>query len=599
MRRLIVIPFIFITLSLFAAPIGEQKAREIALKFFGTSGTRTSSVVLEMEWAGSDIESVEKSGGVTRSSAVGSENDVEEALVYIYNRVDTKGFVVVAGDDKVKKPILAFSYDNTFDVENMPDGAKAILQAWCQQVAATRASNRLSAATRADDTSVGNVVCKYETALWDQGEPFRSESPVHNGTKTRIGCVSTAIAIMIRYHQWPECGVGTTPEYTYRPSMDRTSTITIETNKLGRKYDYSKMLLDYTKGYTEAEGAAVAALVYDVGTSVQAQFDTNNTTPLIDNYASSIVRYFRYTKNTRRVDGDGYAQSEWIEMVKANLLKNGPTIFRGQHTSGGHCFILDGYTDANYFSVNFGWSGSSNGYYLLPSLQYYLNQAAFFDLIPDRDDSSEYVDHLTLLYKETSNATYRGLYTLESKYMVGKSFVAPILVTNSGIADYYGQFCIAHCNKSGEIKEVLYTISRSSKKISPSGYAGYLPTIQINKTIESGDRLRVFSRSSSDAAWERVRANSTRAYSEVLLWATPQEVAKSLNITYEKESKIFTFTSEHAIQYSITNASGSVVKSGKAAPFNTTKIDLSELESGKYTFSFASGGEPYKLNIKL
>ena len=597
MRRLIVIPFIFITLSLFAAPIGEQKAREIALKFFGTSGTRTSSVVLEMEWAGSDIESVEKSGGVTRSSAVGSENDVEEALVYIYNRVDTKGFVVVAGDDKVKKPILAFSYDNTFDVENMPDGAKAILQAWCQQVAAIRTSNRLSAATRADDTSVGNIVCKHETALWNQRKPYNNETPVFDGEELPCGCVATASGIICRYYEWPEKGVGTTPEYTYKDDIGVQRTI--PANELGRIYDYSKLKMDYKDGYTEEEGAMVAALLYDLGTSFRMKFGQDGSGANTSTAAASLVKYFSYSKGTLYISHLGRSEEEWSSMLQKNISEYGPTQFRGNSQSGGHSFVLDGYTDQNYFSINYGWGGSSNGYYLLPNISYYKNQGAIFYLKPDKDGTSEYRDYVTLqAYTANSGNVYRGVYTTAKEYKVGLNFRMYVAMASSGLADFYGYICVAHCDKSGNIKEIICTKEKTATPLKSTA-SGFNSINAISKSIEEGDRLRVFYKGINSDEWVRALSGESGAYDEVLLWATPQEVAKSLKISYEKDSKIFTFASQHSIQYSITNASGSVVKSGKAASFNTTEIDLSELESGIYTFSFASGGEPYKLNIKL
>lgn len=40
-----------------------------------------------------------------------------------------------------------------------------------------------------------------------------------------------------------------------------------------------------------------------------------------------------------------------------------PVVFCGQSTGGGHCFVLDGYDGKGYFHVNWGWGGSSNGYF--------------------------------------------------------------------------------------------------------------------------------------------------------------------------------------------------------------------------------------------
>ena len=48
-------------------------------------------------------------------------------------------------------------------------------------------------------------------------------------------------------------------------------------------------------------------------------------------------------------------------------MRNGrPIVYRGQGT-GGHAFNFDGFED-DFFHVNWGWSGSSNGYFLVTSL---------------------------------------------------------------------------------------------------------------------------------------------------------------------------------------------------------------------------------------
>ena len=157
---------------------------------------------------------------------------------------------------------------------------------------------------------------------------------------------------------------------------------------------------------------------------------------------------------------------------------------------------------------------------------------------------------------------------------------------------------VAHCNKDNEIKEEIYTINRSSNPL--SGQVGYSNSkFQLSKSIAVGDCLRVFYRGSDDEEWILARRSSTQAYDKVHLCATPQEVAQSLNLEYDKESKSLSFLSEHAIQYVIKDASGGVVASNKVASLTTELIYLGALKSGVYSCSFASGGEPYELTLKL
>ena len=591
MKRILIIPFVFITLSLFAAPIGEKQAREIALQFFASQGTRSASPRLEIEWAGSDIAS-ERTINATRSSATNNEN-LDEALVYIYNRTDTNGFVVVAGDDNVNKPILAFSRTNTFTMEDMPDGAKAILQGWCEQIANARSGNNLSATTRATTYTTGEVVCEYETALWGQSEPFNNESPILHGVKVPCGCVATAAGIICYYHKWPEKGVGTTPEYTYTEEGE-VDEVTIPENKLGRAYDYSLMKSDYSR-YSYKEGAMVAALLYDLGTAFQMSFNVDGSGANTKEATHAMMTYFGYSKGALFLSHSGRSEAEWTAILQENLKDYGPVFFKGRTKSSGHAFVLDGYTSGGYFRINYGWNGKSNGYYLLPNISYYKDQGAAFYMVPDRDGSSTYRDYLAL----SKSSSYKGLHTKATEYKVGEKFSVRVRITNKGMGPFSGKYCVAHCDKEDNIKEILFENDCGSENLPPSYSHGKASYVTISESIAVGDRLRVFYKSQNSDNWELVLRNNDDVSDKVLLKATAEDVAESLNLTYNKGDKSLVFTSEHAIQYSMTDASGVEVSTGNVPSFTSTTIDLSSLEPGTYTCLFASGGKPYILTLKL
>ena len=105
--------------SLFASPIAEERARQIAEEFFAQYASRATTGELSLEWAGNDIDD--------------TTNNLSSALMYIYNRGTDDGFVVVAGDSNIA-PIIAYSFDTTLDTSNMAEATRAILDAWCKQV---------------------------------------------------------------------------------------------------------------------------------------------------------------------------------------------------------------------------------------------------------------------------------------------------------------------------------------------------------------------------------------------------------------------------------------------------------------------------------
>ena len=581
-----------LALSLSASPIGEKRAREIATNFFSSASTTRSgsTPAIELEWAGCSMEQ-----GIPYSNPIRTRSAKEtsdESLMYIYNRTDAKGFVIVAGDDCAKRDIIAFSHDNSFNATDIADGARAMLQVWCEDIADARKKGIKPTITRASST--GNVVCQYKTAKWGQSKPYYNECPLIDGARAKTGCGATAAAIICYYHKLPEKGTGSTGSYTYTRNGTR---VTVPNNDLGRTYNYDKMLMSYKSGYTDEQAAAVAALMYDIGSAAHIGYGVESTGANAASLAKAFIKYFNFSKDMIFLPSWSYTDSEWLAMLKQNLDTHGPTYYCGRDVNdGGHLFVLDGYTDTDYFSINYGWEGGSNGFYLLPTIGYRFKQQAIFNMVPDKDGTSDYRYCLMLESKTISGVKYKGLETNATKFAVGSSFQVTAIVTNKGLSDFKGQFCIAHCDKDNNIKSTLYLRNLTDGKISSSGYKA---NVSIRKEVEAGDRLLAFYKGANENVWSRMRNHSETTTDCIMMCASAEEVAKSTAIEYNKATKSLTFSSPHTTQCTITNSASNSVASAEIMGGDSKTIDLSALPSGEYTLSFASGGEPYLLNIKL
>ena len=590
MKRLIILPFLLLCFCLSAAPIAEQKAREVATAFFAANATRSSAVPLELAWAGDDAYKI--SDVQTRSTS-------DSALMYIYNRTDGKGFVIIAGDDSAPRPILAFSNERSFDTKDVADGARMLLSDWCKQLENTKGSpSPVSySSTRA---GAGAIVCEYSTALWGQGAPFNNESPIISGRKTITGCVATALSILAYHYKWPESGVGTTSEYTY--STDLVSEYTVPANTLGRTYHYDKMLNQYQGvSYTTEQGNAVAALMYDIGTSIGMKFDPEGSSPKYDR-VKAMVNHFRYSKSTLYLQRIWYSDQEWFAMLKNNLKEYGPLLYHGAKSdgSGGHSFVMEGYTNEGYFKFNYGWNGRSNGFYLLDGLQYDIDHRALLYMKPDKDGTSQYRDLLTLaaFTSSTTGNVYRGIHTTATNYQNSKTFTAYIAVRNSGAADFSGQLAVAHCDKDGVIKSILSSRSLDTKPLATGSGAGYSFKTSISPSdIATGDKLMAAYKGASSSDWQLITMGAEGTYKEVLLCATPEQVAESLKLKYDKTKKLLAFYSENAIQFALSDSDGYQSVSVEQPSHTEKIISLSSYKQGEYRLSFAGSGEPYLLNV--
>lgn len=587
-KILVLFALLLSSASLFAEPIGEERARQIAEEFFAQFTTRSVSSKLTLEWAGDAIEQ-------------GSSNDLSNSLMYIYNRGAKDGFVIVAGDNTIS-PIIAYSLDTTLDTDNMAEATEAILDAWCKQISNARKeakplSNAEMAITRAGSENL------YETAIWNQFEPFNWEAPVYDNQRSVTGCVATAMSIICYYNRWPERGVGTTPEYSYTDygGVSRT----VAANTLGRTYNYSNMLADYNNSYTTTQGNAVAALMKDMGTSVKMNYHYTSSGAFSNEVANAMATYFGYSKAAKNVYRSSYPIAEWNEILRKNIDTYGPTFYSGQGVNGGHAFITDGYK-GDYFHFNFGWGGGGNGYFLCPEIEYYDGQMAIFGLEPDRDGSTTFSDELMHYAYETSNGVqYRGMTSTAGVIMSNTSFNIRLgAFLNSGSTIFTGSIMLVLTDKDGNWKEQIQELTVSGLE---PGYITWFNEFSttITATIEEGDRLRTYFKGENNSEWQRMRSyDYTNCYDEIILRPTAQEIARDIVILYEKSAYELKYRLNYGHKISIENVdTGATIASGEFAGHTLVTLNAESFATNDTTdrlkFVISVGEQNYSIVIKL
>ena len=200
MKHLITILTLVLTtllsLSSMAAPVSPEKAREKAIKLFSSRMQTRAVPEFELIWDGETA--------ATRST--------QDAALYIFDRTDGPGFIIIAGDDAVPT-VLGYSFEHNFGRGTMPENLHYWLSCQRQMVLAAREAG---APTIADLPELGATQVLLETADWDQSEPYNRQTPLYGGQPTLTGSVATAAAIVCKYNQWPDMGNGPTTSYTTR-----------------------------------------------------------------------------------------------------------------------------------------------------------------------------------------------------------------------------------------------------------------------------------------------------------------------------------------------------------------------------------------------
>ena len=273
---------------------------------------------------------------------------------YVFNDDAGKGFVVVAGDDKMGE-VLAYSKEASIDMANLNPEARYLFDSYRQMYEELGKNKTLT--TRAGAaTKTADAVQPLLKSKWGQDYPYSKQ------TQYVTGCVATAVAQVMYYHKWPAQGKG---QESYKVTFDNTVRSADFTKS---HYDWDNMLPDYNRrNITTKQEDAVALLMNDVGIATNMQY-TDRASGTQSYMAERALRnYFDYDAAlvTRFDEGD----DNFIEIVKKELRNGFPLYISGESkTGGGHAWVCDGFDKEDMFHMNFGWNGQANGYYSLATL---------------------------------------------------------------------------------------------------------------------------------------------------------------------------------------------------------------------------------------
>ena len=273
---------------------------------------------------------------------------------YVFNDDTGKGFVVVAGDDKMGE-VLAYSHEASIDMANLNPEARYLFDTY-RQVFEELGKNK-GLTTRAETaTKATDDVQPLLKSKWGQDYPYSKQ------TQYVTGCVATAVAQVMYYHKWPAQGKG---QESYKVTFDNTVRSADFTKS---HYDWDNMLPDYNRrNVTTKQEDAVALLMNDVGIATNMQY-TDRASGTQSYMAERALRnYFDYDAAlvTRFDEGE----DNFIEIVKKELRNGFPLYISGESkTGGGHAWVCDGFDKEDRFHMNFGWNGQANGYYSLATL---------------------------------------------------------------------------------------------------------------------------------------------------------------------------------------------------------------------------------------
>lgn len=324
---------------------------------------------------------------------------------YVFSRPG-QGFIVAPADDQLPA-VLAYVDEGHYNPAEMPPA----FQAWLDEITRHGAYTTpiSSKADKETDTWL------LEDIAWTQESPMNDLCPKYYyggyNYSTYAGCVAVALAQIMRYHQHPQQGTGSIAYTTDSYGLEVLSHLDEHT------YDWTQILPNYL--YTQPsvdQKTAVAQLVYDIAAACHMDFGPNASNTQDYRAGIALKQHFGYDASLQLIDHSQYSTAAWADVLRQEIDARRPVYLSGANVrnseSGdmvaGHAFVVDGYNSKGFFHINWGWNGTSNGFYLLTDLTpknqgvggstggYAFMQNAIIGIQPDKG-GSESPANLTLM----------------------------------------------------------------------------------------------------------------------------------------------------------------------------------------------------------
>lgn len=452
---------VFLTCTLFANPIDEHTALNVAEKYFQTniSSTLKSATTLSLVY-----KCISKQTSNLKSANAG-------AYYYVFNSGNT-GFIIVAGDD-ASLPILGYSTESNFNPDKIPQSVSKWLEGYKEQIRfiseikieadesiKTEWNRILSGQTYLK--SAQNSVAPLIQTKWDQSPFFNDQCPVDYGynERTVTGCPATAMAQIMKFWKYPQKGFGF---HSYKHDEYGT----LSANFSSTFYDWDKM-----PNVLNEANESIATLMYHCGVSVEMSYnvaseggsgsyviiDKTSQYPKEKTVEYALKTYFGYASTLKGFEREDYTDSQWTSLLKTELDEGRPIQYAG-FGQGGHTFVCDGYDNNSFFHMNWGWGGLYDGYFNLNALnpgtggagagagKFNSGQQALIGIKPP--DASQSYDM----------KIYKDVVSSKSTITYGEEFTISTDILNDGKNAFTGDFCAAAFDENNAFIDFIETKS--------------------------------------------------------------------------------------------------------------------------------------------
>ncbi len=453
-KTLLLAALVLASMQAFAAHVDLKTAQSMASDFLRSqaAGTRLMTSSPTVKWTHE------------------VKNSANAALNAYYVVNTDHGFVIVAGDDRANQ-ILGYGTTPLTDMNNLPENMMFWLDYYKQQMEYLQAHPGMVVKKATLNTNLGVTVEPMLEAKWNQGYPYYSQCPMIESASLRAqtGCAATSLAQVFYKWKYPTQPTPVIPGYTtstYGLVLDALPSVTFDWDNILPTYNFG----EYTQN--DEHHRAIAQLMRYIGQAEQMdytdQFGEANEEGILRachtfGYVNARIAY-KSILYVNGVDSVYIDDATWEQMLQEELIAGRPVVYCGvsyspaYNSNYGHAFNVDGYNAATgMYSINWGWSGTGNGYFALHAFanqgnNYNLNQLMVMGIEPPAPIESYDPVMLPADENYVSLTSFRAQWTDETpdENVVGYTLeVNPGDGSNHGVYEKVFSESFSKCTSSG------------------------------------------------------------------------------------------------------------------------------------------------------
>ncbi len=294
--------------------------------------------------------------------------------------LEAGGYVVMRADDEAP-PVKLYSAAGA--LSNLPPAFLRVLEAELagelSYLAAHRAQVRTTTARFAAEWQAlrgvapaapaaataepqGVTVGPLLALSWNQDYPYNYYAPFASGGpggRAYAGCVASAMAMILRYHQWP---VAITTNYSYYDSGGSCVGTHAASDATLNAYQWVNMPTSINSSSPTAQKQAIGQLMYHCAVTVAMNFEADGSGAYSEDVPGALQHYFAYNTSYVRSRAS-YNNSQWYTLLETNMVQQRPVYYSFYSSAGGHAVVCDGTRNGNELHLNYGWGGYATAWY--------------------------------------------------------------------------------------------------------------------------------------------------------------------------------------------------------------------------------------------